>query len=154
MFELVRPDSAALWAAARRLVNEYAAALQIDLGFQDFAREIHDMETEYGPPHGHFLLACRDGTFAGCGGLRRFSKSACEMKRLYVASPYRGQGIGEALARALIAEARRLGYAAMLLDTLPSMTTARQLYLTLGFTTTLPYRHNPIEGTTYLTLLL
>jgi GNAT superfamily N-acetyltransferase len=152
MLELVQPDSVSLWDVARRLVDEYAASLQIDLSFQNFAQEVRHLETEYGPPHGHFLLARRDGTFVGCGGLRRFSERTCEMKRLYVESAHRSRGIGEAIARALIAEARRLGYDTILLDTLPSMRSAHQLYLALGFTKTPPYRHNPIAGTTYLKL--
>lgn len=154
MFELVRPDSAPLWNVARRLVDEYAASLQIDLSFQDFARERDHLEAEYGPPHGHFLLARQDGTFVGCGGVRRFSESACEMKRLYVGSAHRSRGTGEAIARALIAEARRIGYETMLLDTLPSMASAHRLYVALGFTTTPPYRHNPVAGTTYFKLPL
>jgi hypothetical protein len=40
MLHLVKPDSPALWAVARRLIEEYAAALNIDLCFQDFAHEV------------------------------------------------------------------------------------------------------------------
>ena len=37
----------------------------------------------------------------------------------------------------------------MLLDTTPSMTRAQQIYTSLGFTTTAPYRYNPIERASY-----
>lgn len=151
---LVTPDSSRLRAVARRLVEEYATSLKLDLGFQNFEHELAAMETEYGPPGGVFLLAAREGEFIGGGGLRRFSESACEMKRLYVQPGRAGAGAGRALAEALIARAKALGYASMRLDTLPSMTRAQRLYESLGFTPTPPYRYNPVEGTSFPELQL
>jgi putative acetyltransferase len=147
--EVVCADSAVLWADARRLIEEYAASLDFDLAFQDFHHELDSLPVEYGSPSGCFLLARRDEAWIGCGGVRRFSTSICEMKRLYVQPRGRGRGAGRAIALALIARARRIGYDTMRLDTTPSMTRAQALYRSLGFTTTGPYRHNPIPGASY-----
>src|SRR5215470_988179 len=136
--DLLTPDTPDLWNVARRLVREYAASLNLDLGFQDFDREIASLPAEYGPPHGHFLLARLDGRFIGCGAFRRLSDVSCEMKRLYVVPDGRGTGAGRTMATALIAEAKRRGYTAMLLDTLPSMHDAHRLYASLGFEATAP----------------
>jgi GNAT superfamily N-acetyltransferase len=154
MIRLVQPDSPASWAVARRLVEAYAASLDIDLGFQDFQHEITSLQRAYGPPDGAFLVAEQDGRGIGCVALRQFAQDTCEMKRLYVSPDGRGQGVGRALAEGIISEARRLGYARMLLDTLPSMREAHRLYAALGFTPIPAYRYNPVPGTTFMELRL
>ena len=138
-----------LAVAAGLLIGTSAAAQTPALSI-----ELETLSSEYGPPGGHFVLASWNGVFVGCGALRRFAGSACEMKRLYVAPTHRGQGIGQAVAGALIARARQLGYTTMLLDTLPSMVAAQHIYAELGFTPTDPYRHNPVPGATFLKLQL
>jgi GNAT superfamily N-acetyltransferase len=97
------------------------------------------------------LLAREEG---GCVTLRRIDEKTCEMKRLYVRPSMRQTGLGRALGEAVIAHARARGYDRMLLDTLPSMAEARSLYASLGFRETEAYRFNPVEGTTYLELIL
>ena len=151
---LVQPTSAELWAEARRLVEEYAASLDLDLSFQGFQHEIESLASEYGPPGGRFVLAEQAGTFIGCGGVRRFSESDCEMKRLYVVPANRRGGVGRTIAEALIEQARHLGYQAILLDTLPSMIRAQELYTLLGFEPTAAYRYNPAPGARFLRLEL
>ena len=54
----------------------------------------------------------------------------------------------------MIAEARRIGYERMRLDTLPSMTEAAVLYDRLGFTEIEPYTENPVPGARFLQLEL
>ena len=152
MIELVSPNSASLWETARDLVREYAASLNVNLDFQNFDDELLHFETEYAAPAGTFLLARNQDEFLGCGALRRFSVSDCEMKRLYVRPTGRNLGLGRKIASALITEAKALGYARMLLDTLPSMQSAQLLYKSLGFVPTRPYRFNPIVGSAYLKL--
>jgi len=143
------PVSANDWLEARRLVEEYAASLPIDLSFQDFTQEVESLPDHYGAPDGCFIVARRDEAVIGCGALRRFSESACELKRLYVIPDYRGEGVGRMIAVALIERARGIGYRSVLLDTLPAMIGAQALYASLGFTQTTPYRFNPIAGATY-----
>ena len=76
------------------------------------------------------------------------------MKRLYVSASARGSGLGRMLAEASIAEARRLGYRLMRLDTVPGMETAQKLYELLGFREIAPYTVNPVPGARFLELEL
>ena len=140
--------------AARAILREYGASLNIDLSFQTFDAELAALPGDYAAPGGHLLLAFVDGALAGCGALRALADvdyaNACEMKRLYVRPAFRRFGLGRALAQALLDEARRIGYSAMLLDTLDDMEAAREMYASLGFEEVPPYYFNPIPGAHYL----
>jgi ribosomal protein S18 acetylase RimI-like enzyme len=155
-YRLVEADSAALFAAARALIEEYAAqigaSMGVDLTFQNFASELNRLPDMYGPPSGCLLLASRDDEWVGCCALRRFSDNVCEMKRLYVKPTVRGAHLGRHLAERLVAKARALGYRGMVLDTLGGMAAAQTLYRSLGFRETEPYYFNPVAGVTYMEL--
>jgi len=137
---------------ARELFAEYAAWLGLDLCFQNFDKELAHLPGDYSPPEGHLFLATETDQVAGCAALRKIGADVCEMKRLYVRSSQRGTGLGRRLAEESIGEARRLGYCAMRLDTLPGMEAAQALYERLGFRDVAPYTGNPVPGTRFLEL--
>ena len=154
VISLISPDTPQAWNAARDILRDYSASLQIDLNFQDFDNELAGLPGQYAAPGGGLLLACVDGTVAACGGFRNLPDvdypNACEMKRLYVRPAFRHFGLGRLLAQALMDRATQAGYSAMLLDTLSDMEAARGLYESLGFEAVPPYYFNPIPGAHYL----
>ena len=144
-------------AEARRLFEEYAAWVEIDLCFQSFETELAELPGRYGPERkGRLLLALdADEGVAGCVALRDLGDGVCEMKRLFVRPRFQGRGVGKILTDKIIAEARVLGYERMRLDTIPSkMGRAIGVYRSLGFREIEPYYHNPAAGTLYMELAL
>lgn len=151
LFQITPVRSAADLAATLQLFNAYASSLEVDLSYQDFATELATLPGKYAPPAGEILLA-RDGHGAplGCVGLRPIApEGCCEMKRLYVSPEARGLGLGRALIDAIIAEAMRIGYREMRLDTLPTMTEAISVYKKAGFMPIDPYYETPIASTIF-----
>lgn len=139
-------------AIVRRLFEEYAAALEVDLGFQHFAEELSGLPGEYSRPAGGLLLGFDGSEPVGCVAFRPLEPGIAEMKRLYVRPSARGGGWGRRLAERVVSDARDAGYQRMRLDTLPAMRSAQGLYLALGFVEIAPYRHNPVPGARFLEL--
>lgn len=152
--KIIQANSAEDIAAARRLFEEYAASIDTDLCFQNFARELAALPGYYAPPRGRLLLAVIDGTPVGCVALRPHDTTTGEMKRLFVRPAHQGRGLGKQLVEAVITEARAIGYTTLLLDTLPGMQSAIRLYETLGFVRREPYFDSPVGGNVFMELSL
>jgi putative acetyltransferase len=139
---------------ARALLRDYQNDIGVDLCFQQFDDELAQLPGAYAPPDGVFLMARVDGLPAGCCGFRPLPLSdhinACEMKRLFVRSEFRGLGLGRRLVDAILTQAHIAGYNTILLDTLSDMETARDLYQEMGFIETEPYHLSPLPGAHYL----
>jgi GNAT superfamily N-acetyltransferase len=67
-------------------------------------------------PRAVFVLARRDGGAAGCGAIRPLDAETGEIKRMFAAPGFKGAG--SAVLAHLEAEARRLGYRTLKLETL------------------------------------
>jgi putative acetyltransferase len=85
------------------------------------------------PPDGAFLAARAHGRAVGCGGIARFDETRGELKRMYVEPGSRGLGLGRKLLEALEAEARRLGYVALVLEKGNLQPEALGLYTSSGY---------------------
>ena len=102
----------------------------------------YDGEADIGPtreaamfvgPDGVFLVVREEGRAIGCGGVCRFDETRAELKRMYVVPGARGRGLGRVLLVELEAEARRLGYAGIVLETGDKQPEALGLYASAGY---------------------
>ena len=149
----VRPPAGAdEWRTFERLVREYLASLPFEVNFQDVDRELSELEVYYAPPLARAFVAWEGAEPLGVVALRPFGDVDGEMKRMFVAPAGRGRGVGRALAVAVVATGRELGYQRLLLDTEASMEVAISLYQSLGFVEIGAYRFNPLPGARYFAL--
>lgn len=91
------------------------------------------------PPMGVFYLVGDGASAVGMGGLRRLRDGVAEIKRIYVPKTVRGGGIGAQILGRLMEDARAFGFAELMLDTGPFMTSAHRLYEAVGFVDVPPY---------------
>jgi GNAT superfamily N-acetyltransferase len=119
-------------AADREIVDSYFDPAA-------FSEELDNLPGEFAEPRGRLLVAEEGGRIAGCVALRDLGDGACEMKRMFVYPEFHGRGVGQLLGRALIGEAKAIGYSRMLLDTGPAQREAQALYRKLGFRDVEPY---------------
>lgn len=143
----------------RKLFLEYTKML-IDndktfgeyLKLQSYDRELNNLKEKYGLPFGRLYLAYIDNEVAGCIALKRIDKNNCEMKRLYVKEKYRGKKIASKLVDKIIEDAKFIGYKYMLLDTLPFLKSAINLYKQKGFYEISAYNDSPMNTSIFMKL--
>ena len=140
--------------AAKELIIEYFHWIGVDLSFQHIEDELANFPDRYREPDGAFLLAKVDKQIVGCVGLKKIDSHVCEMKRLFVREEFRMLGIGKALVGMILAEAEKLGYTALRLDTLSWMKGAVGLYRKFGFVEIGQYVENPLPGAIFMEKLL
>lgn len=134
----------------RKIFQDYANWLDIDLTFQNFDQEMADLATAYAYPDGEIILAFLDGNLAASVALRPSAEGICEMKRLFVREDYRAYGLGRRLVEEIMSLGRDLGYERMRLDTLETMEAAISLYQSLGFYQIEAYIYNPLPNVRYM----
>jgi putative acetyltransferase len=88
-----------------------------------------------------FWSARNDGNLAGIGALKRLGHDHAEVKSMRTVPAYLGTGVGRAILRHIIDEARRRGYRRLSLETgsAASFAAAIRLYETEGFVSAGPF---------------
>jgi putative acetyltransferase len=87
----------------------------------------------FDPPDGIFIVVRDDDRAVACGGIARFDADRAELKRMYVVPELRGRGLGRRILVELEAEARRLGYRGIVLETGDLQPEALGLYESSGY---------------------
>ena len=79
------------------------------------------------------LIASVEGVAVGCAGLKAYSDSDVEIKRVWVDPEFRGNHISSAMMDALEQRAAELGFGRAILQTRPQMEAAVHLYTKRGY---------------------
>jgi putative acetyltransferase len=154
MGEIVIANSENEYEAAAILFKEYAAWLNIDLGFQKFDEELLHLQEMYSFPNGAILLSKKGNVFTGCVAVRKKENDIAELKRMFIKAAHRKEGVGALLLQKALEIARALQYKKIRLDTLDTMTPAINLYKKYGFYEIEPYYFNPEKNAIFFEKIL
>src|SRR5262245_54216726 len=130
--------------AAAYCLGEYYAELgrRFDDGW-DHAVSIAATPEQLRPPAGLFAVATLHGTAVGCGALKFHGRRPAELKRMWVAPPARGLGLGRRLLSELERLAQDHGAHVLRLETNHNLTEAIALYHSAGYREVAPFNDEP-----------
>ncbi|OYU67648.1 MAG: GNAT family N-acetyltransferase [Cytophagaceae bacterium BCCC1] len=89
--------------------------------------------SKFQPPYGQVILAIYQGKICGLGSLKSIGPEIGEIKRMFVDPTVRRIGAGRGILEGLIAEAKKVGYKKIRLDSPKFMEAAHALYRSFGF---------------------
>jgi putative acetyltransferase len=123
-------DSAAVRAVVESVLREYGLEFDADNTDADLA----DVEASYAGRGGVFhVVESPAGTIVGCGGLFPIATNTVELRKMYLLPEARGRGLGKRMLANFLADARRLGYKRVILETNSVLKEAIALYRSFGF---------------------
>jgi GNAT superfamily N-acetyltransferase len=99
---------------------------------------------ELGPPGGTFVVGFEADAPVCCGGVKRLSDDACEIKKMFVAPGARGRGVARDLLVELERRASELGFSVVRLDTGPRQPRAQRMYERAGYAAIENFNANPV----------
>ena len=152
MIEIIQAQEHIHVPRIRELFREYLqwanAKLNEEYGINfDIAAMLEQDMVELGkflPPGGRLLLGRYDRQMGGIACMRKLGREVGEIKRMYVRPTIRQRGVGRALVKELLDEARVIGYQRMRLDSARFMVEAHALYQSFGFREIEPYEGSEI----------
>ncbi len=131
-------DFAMLCAELDAFLNEIAGGVQNRLSYIPL-NQCNSVE--------HVVLLYSKDEPIGCVGLRRFSSTAAEAKRLYIKPYYRGKGLSYLLFKEIENIAANQGYTKIILETGHALKAAMQLFKAMGYSIIPNY--GPYRGMKY-----
>ena len=123
-------DSGPAAALVESVLREYGLAFEAD----DTDADLNDLQASYEGRGGAFyVVESSAGAIVGCGGLFPINTNTVELRKMYLLPEARGRGLGKELLKRLLADARRLGYKRVILETNSLLQEAIALYRRFGF---------------------
>ncbi len=119
-----------------RVIKSIYDAYNFQMDFEEFDRDLADIEGYYQDSGGEFWVAESGGVVAGAIGVVPRGGETCELRRLYVSMSHWGRGLGSTLIGTVIAWAEDHGYPRIVLWSDVLFERAHGLYLKHGFRAT------------------
>ena len=129
--EASNADLPSVWSLISGVLRSYGIASNR----QTTDRDLTDLEANYWNRKGAFFVLLKGEAVIGTVALHHETDAVCELCRMYLASEYRGQGLGRKLLEHGVREARERGYKEMCLKTASVLLEAISLYKRAGFRT-------------------
>jgi len=96
--------------------------------------DLKDVERSYFERGGAFyVLEEKEGSIIGAYGLYPTDQAVCELRKMYVHRSFRGRGLGKLLLDDALANAKRMGFRKMTIETASVLKEAISLYKSYGF---------------------
>lgn len=125
---------------AQWCLRQYFAELAVRFkGGFDPARSTAATADHFRPPEGYFVIARLHGDPVACGAMLFLPKSRAYFKRMWVAKPARGIGLGRRLLTNLEQLARDAGKTTVCLETHSSLSEAIAMYRSSGYREVAPF---------------
>jgi putative acetyltransferase len=97
-------------------------------------RDLFDIVGSYAARGGCFeVLVYGPGEIIGSYGLYPLREGVCELRKMYLHRAHRGRGLGKAILRRALDQARKLGFRRVELETASVLQEAIALYESFGF---------------------
>lgn len=119
------------------LVSTVLAEFQLPFDPDSKDADLKDIEGSYFEAGGVFeLIEDSHGKLLGTYGLFPLNDKQCELRKMYFLPEVRGVGLGKQVLDRAIEHARRLGFSAIVLETISVLKRAIYLYTRFGFVPT------------------
>lgn len=118
----------------RQLVFEVLAEYGLKPDPDSTDKDLDDLESNYTNRGGYFGVIQVAEQIVATLGIYRINETTCELRKMYVLSSQRGQGVGKQLLEFSLQKARDLGYDKIILETATPLIEAIALYKKYGFT--------------------
>ena len=122
-------------AAVRDVVFSALREHGLDPSPEETDADLYDIERHYHARGGCFdvLVENSTGAIVGSVGLRPDEAGTVELRKMYLRPEHRGRGCGRCLLEHALAEARRLGFRRVILESTSKLPKAVAIYRSYGF---------------------
>lgn len=116
------------------LVTAVLSEFGLQPDFETSESDLLDIEATYFQNGGFFkIVENKDNQLFGTFAVYPVDEKTCKLRKMYLAPHVRGCGLGKRMLERAFDDARKSGFATMILETMPAMKDAIRLYTRRGF---------------------